>query len=98
MPSDRAYLDFVLDLLAPLEGIATRPMMGEYLLYYQGKVVGGIFDDRLLLKDTPGAAALTPRSERDLPYPGAKRMLVAPVDDAALTRRMVEAVAADLSK
>ena len=98
MPSDKSYLDFVLDLLAPLEGVATRPMMGEYVLYYRGKVVGGIYDDRLLLKDTKSAAALAPDAPRELPYPGAKLMLLADVDDADLTRRLVEAVASDLTK
>ena len=98
MPSDKSYLDFVLDLLAPLEGVATRPMMGEYVLYYRGKVVGGIYDDRLLLKDTESAAALAPDAPCELPYPGAKLMLLADVDNAELTRRMVEAVANDLPK
>ena len=98
MPSDKSYLDFVLDLLAPLEGVATRPMMGEYVLYYRGKVVGGIYDDRLLLKDTKSAAALAPAAPRELPYPGAKLMLLADVDDADLTCRLVEAIAADLTK
>lgn len=98
MPSDKSYLAFVLDLLAPLEGIVTRPMMGEYVLYCRGKVVGGIYDDRLLLKDTPSAAALAPAAPREQPYPGAKKMLLADVDDAELTRRLVEAVANDLTK
>ena len=88
----------MLELLAPLEGIATRPMMGEYVLYYRGKVVGGIYDDRLLLKDTKSAAALAPDAPREQPYPGAKLMLLADVDDADLTRRLVEAVASDLTK
>ena len=57
MASTKAYLDFVLEQLAELEGIAYRPMMGEYVLYCQGKVVGGVYDDRLLLKPTPRRAA-----------------------------------------
>ncbi len=96
MASSREYLDFVLEQLADLDGIAYRPMMGEYVLYCDGRVVGGIYDDRLLLKVTPGALRLMPDAESDLPYPGAKPMLVADVDDREGLCRLVAAIAEEL--
>ncbi len=96
MASSKEYLDFILEQLSGLNGVRYRAMMGEYILYYQGRIVGGIYDDRLLLKPTPSALALLRDAERDIPYEGAKEMLVADVDDAALTCRAVEAIAADL--
>ena len=100
MASTKAYLDFVLEQLAELEGIAYRPMMGEYVLYCQGKVVGGVYDDRLLLKPTPGALRLLEEAglpaETELPYEGAKPLLLADVDRRELLCRMVETAAAEL--
>ncbi len=103
MASSRGFLQFVLEQLSAPEDVSVRPMMGEYVLYCHGRVVGGIYDDRLLLKPTPSARLLMPSAlallrdaERDIPYEGAKEMLVADVDDAALTCRAVEAIAADL--
>ena len=60
MSSSKEYLNYILEQLAPLEEIAYRPMMGEYILYYQGKVVGGIYDDRLLVKPVKSAVAYLP--------------------------------------
>jgi hypothetical protein len=96
MASSREYLDFVLEQLSGLGGIACRPMMGEYVLYCDGKVVGGVYDDRLLLKPTPGALRLMPDAESDIPYPGAKPMLVADVDDREGLCRLVETIASEL--
>ena len=96
MASSWGFLQFVLEQLSALEDVSVRPMMGEYVLYCHGRVVGGIYDDRLLLKPTPSALALLGDAERDIPYEGAKEMLVADVDDAALPCRAVEAIAADL--
>ena len=96
MASSRGFLQFVLEQLSAPEDVSVRPMMGEYVLYCHGRVVGGIYDDRLLLKPTPSALALLRDAERDIPYEGAKEMLVADVDDTALTCRAVEAIAADL--
>ena len=100
MASTKEYLDFVLGQLADLDAIRTRAMMGEYILYYNGKVVGGIYDDRLLLKPTESALRLM-REEglelpMELPYEGAKEMLLADVDRRELLCRMVQAVADDL--
>lgn len=100
MASTKEYLDFVLGQLADLDAIRTRTMMGEYVLYCDGKVVGGIYDDRLLLKPTESALRLM-REEglelpMELPYEGAKEMLLADVDRRELLCRMVQAVADDL--
>ncbi len=81
MASTREYLDYVLEQLSGLEDVRCRAMMGEYILYYRGKVVGGVYDDRLLVKCTPGARELLPDAPAEQPYPGAKEMLLADVDD-----------------
>ena len=76
MASSREYLDFVLEQLTDLDGIACRPMMGEYVLYYQGKVVGGLYDNRLLVKPTASVRALMPDAPDETPYPGARPLLM----------------------
>ena len=76
MASGKDYLDFVLDKLSDLDEISYRPMMGEYVLYYRGKIIGGIYDDRFLVKPTPSARAMMPQAETELPYEGAKEMLL----------------------
>ena len=101
MASTKAFLDYVLERLSPLDGVASRPMMGEYVIYHRGKVVGGVYDDRFLLKPTKNALRLMREAgapvETDLPYPGAKPMLVADPDDRELTCSVVEAIAEDLA-
>lgn len=79
MASSKAYLEFILDQLSGLEEITYRAMMGEYIIYYRGKVVGGIYDDRLLVKPVKSAISLMPNATYELPYEGAKEMLM--VDD-----------------
>ena len=79
MASSKEYLDFILEQLSELEEIAYRAMMGEYILYYRGKIVGGIYDDRLLIKPVKSAISLMPDATYELPYEGAKEMLL--VDD-----------------
>ena len=100
MATDQAFLDFVLEQLSRLDGLRFRPMMGEYVLYFQGKTVGGVYDDRLLLKPTDSVRRLAEENSgearMELPYPGAKPMLAADLDDPALCCRMIEAAAADL--
>lgn len=73
MASSKEYLDFVLEQCSSL---SARAMMGEHVLYYGGKVVGGVYDNRLLVKPTPSAVALMPNAPRELPYEGAKEMLL----------------------
>ena len=79
MSSSKAYLDFVLEQLSGLEEITYRAMMGEYIIYYRGKIVGGIYDDKLLVKPVKSAVSLMPTASYELPYEGTKEMLL--VDD-----------------
>jgi len=76
MASSREYLDFILEQLSDLEGISYRAMMGEFIIYYRGKIVGGIYDDRLLVKPIDSAKSLMPTASYELPYEGAKKMLL----------------------
>ncbi len=93
MPSSKSYLDFVLDQLSGLDGVTWRAMMGEYILYYKGKNIGGIYDDRFLVKPTAKALAMMPEAARELPYEGAKEMLlVDSVDDRAFLEALVTAL------
>ena len=79
MASTKEYLEFILEQLSDLEEISYRAMMGEYIIYYRGKVVGGIYDDRFLIKPTKSAVNMMPNADMELPYEGAKEMLL--VDD-----------------
>lgn len=76
MASSKEYLDFILEQLSELEEITYRAMMGEYIIYYRGKIVGGIYDDRLLVKPVKSAISLMPSATYELPYEGAKEMLL----------------------
>ncbi len=96
MSSTEQYLDFVLDLLGELEDVAHRKMMGEYVLYYRGKVIGGIYDDRFLLKVTPASSRLLPEAPRAIPYEGAKEMLLVEVEDRDALRDVVDAMWVEL--
>ena len=92
MSSTGQYLEFVLDLLGELDDVAHRKMMGEYVLYYRGKVVGGIYDDRFLLKVTPASERLLPDAPRATPYKGAKEMLLIEVEDRDTLHDVVDAM------
>ena len=81
MSSTNQYLEFVLDLLGELDDVAHRKMMGEYVLYYRGKVVGGVYDDRFLLKVTHASERLLPDAPRATPYEGGKEMLLVEIED-----------------
>ena len=97
MASSKEYLNFILEQLSGLEDITHRAMMGEYVLYYRGKVFGGIYDDRFLVKPTKSAIAMMPDAEMELPYEGAKEMiLVNDVDNREFMRELVEAMYEDL--
>lgn len=76
MASSKEYLDFILEQLSQLEDVTYRAMMGEYIIYYRGKIVGGIYDDRLLVKPVESAVSLMPSATYELPYEGAKEMLL----------------------
>lgn len=93
MASTKEYLGFVLEQLSDLSGISYRAMMGEYILYYQGKIVGGIYDDRLLVKPTDSARKLIPEAPLELPYEGAKEMLlVDEIDDKQFLSELLNAM------
>ncbi len=94
MASSKEYLEFVLDQCI---GLSARAMMGEYVLYYGGKVVGGIYDNRLLVKPTPSAVALIHEAPRELPYEGAKEMLlVEDIEDRDFLNKLFEAMYEEL--
>lgn len=76
MASSKEYLDFILEQLSQLEDVTYRAMMGEYIIYYRGKIVGGIYDDRLLVKPVKSAVSLMPSATYESPYEGAKEMLL----------------------
>lgn len=82
MASSRNFLNFILEQLLDLDEITCKPMMGEFMLYYHGKLVGGIYDDRLLVKPVKSAIEFMPNATYSLPYEGAKEMLLVDnVDD-----------------
>ncbi|MBQ9923037.1 MAG: TfoX/Sxy family protein [Clostridia bacterium] len=97
MASGKEYLEYVLEQLSGVEGLRCRSMMGEYLLYCRNKVVGGIYDDRLLVKATKSARALLPDAPRELPYPGGKEMLlVTEMENKSLLQELLEAVSKEV--
>lgn len=97
MASQKEYLDFVLDQLSGIDGITYRAMMGEYVLYCSGKVFGGIYDDRFLVKKTPSSMEMMPDMEEQLPYEGAKPMLmVTEIDNREFLRELIEAMYEEL--
>ena len=76
MASSKEYLTFILEQLSDLDGVSYRAMMGEYILYYKEKIIGGIYDDRLLVKPVKAAQKYIPEAALVSPYPGAKEMLL----------------------
>lgn len=97
MASSKEYLDFILEQLSELDDVTYRAMMGEYIIYYRGKIVGGIYDDRLLVKPTKSAVAMMPNADMELPYDGAKEMLlVNDVDNKEFLRKLLEAMYEEL--
>ena len=97
MASHKEYLNFILEQISELEEITYRAMMGEYIIYYRGKIVGGIYDDRLLIKPVKSAISLMPDANYELPYEGAKEMLlVNDVDNKDFLTRLFNAIYNDL--
>ena len=96
MASTKEYLTYILEQLSGLDDVRYRAMMGEYILYYRGKVVGGVYDNRLLLKPTPSARALLPDAPMELPYEGATAMLLADADDRELLASVLTAMVDEL--
>lgn len=97
MASSKEYLDFIQEQLSGMEEVTYRAMMGEFILYYRGKIVGGIYDDRLLVKPVKSAVSLMPNASYELPYEGAKEMLLVDnVDSREFLSELFDAMYADL--
>ena len=97
MSSSREYLDYVLEQLSGAPEISYRAMMGEYIIYCKGKVIGGIYDDRFLVKPTAGAKRLIPEAPYELPYEGAKEMLlVEDIENKEFLKELFEAMVEEL--
>ena len=93
MASSKQYLEFILEQLSNLKDISYRAMMGEYIIYYQGKIVGGIYDDRFLVKPTKSSITMIPNAPMELPYKGAKEMLlVDEVDNKEFLKELFNAM------
>ncbi len=93
MASSKEYLEFVLEQLSGLEDVSFRAMMGEYIIYYRGKIVGGIYDDRFLVKSVEATKAMMPEAALEVPYEGAKEMLLVDnVDDKEFLCSLLEAM------
>ena len=94
MASTEEYLEYVLEQLSEVDGLRYRPMMGEYLIYCRNRLVGGVYDDRLLVKPTKSALALLPDAPREEPYPGGRPMLlVTEMENKRLLQELLEAMA-----
>lgn len=97
MTSSKEYLEYILEQLSNLDDITHRAMMGEYIIYYRGKIVGGIYDDRFLVKPVKSAMEMMPEANMELPYEGAKEMvLVDNVEDKEFLRDLFEAMYEEL--
>ena len=93
MASSKEYLNFILEQLSGMEGISYRAMMGEFIIYYNGKIVGGIYDNRFLVKPVKAAVAMLPDAKMELPYEGGKEMLlVEDVDNKEFIRELLLAM------
>lgn len=93
MASSKEYLDYILEQLSSLDSITYRAMMREYIIYYRGKIAGGIYDDRFLVKPVKSAVKLMPNANWESPYPGAKEMLcVENVDDKDYLKDLLNAM------
>ena len=93
MASTKNYLDFILEQLSDLDDISYRAMMGEYIIYYRGKIIGGIYDDRFLVKPVKSAFLLIPDATFEIPYDGAKEMiLVDNIDDKEFLTKLFNAM------
>ena len=90
MSSTKTYKDFILEQLSEAPNITCRPMMGEFLLYSDGILFGGIYDDRLLVKIVPETAKY--HMPEELPYDGAKPMYF--VEDIDNKEKLAEIVKA----
>lgn len=96
MASSKDYLDFVLEQLSDLDGITYRAMMGEYIIYYNGKIIGGIYDDRFLVKQTKSSKVLLSASPLETPYDGAKKMFLIDIDNKERLNQVIPLIADEI--
>ena len=97
MASGKDYLDFILSQLSELDDISWRAMMGEFIIYYRGKVIGGIYDNRFLVKPVESAKLMMPDAHYEVPYEGAKEMLLVDnVDNREYLKGLFEAMYGEL--
>ena len=97
MTSSKEYLEYIMEQLSDLDGVSYRAMMGEYIIYYRGKIVGGIYDDRFLIKPVKTAVEMMPDANMELPYEGAKEMLlVEDVENREFLKELFEAMYSEL--
>ena len=93
LASSKEYLEYVLEQLSDLDGITYRAMMGEYIIYYREKIIGGIYDDRFLVKPVKSAIEMMPDASMELPYDGAKEMiLVDKLDDREFLAKLIKSM------
>lgn len=98
MSSSKEFLDFVLEQLSDLPDITYRAMMGEYIIYWRGKIVGGIYDNRFLVKPTASAKGILPNAPMEIPYDGAKPMImITDIENRELLARLFNAMFSELS-
>ena len=99
MASSKEFLDFVLDQLSFLPDITYRAMMGEYIIYYGGKVIGGIYDNRFLIKPTPSALKIISNPQMKIPYPKGKPMImITDIENTELIAQLFNAMYPELPK
>ena len=97
MASSKEYLEFIMEQLSELDDVSYRAMMSEYIIYFHGKVIGGIYDDRFLVKPTASAKALMPDADMEIPYEGAKEMIqVDDVENREFLKELFEAMYGEL--
>ena len=97
MSSSKDFLDFVLDQLSVLPDIDYRTMMGEFIIYYRGKIVGGIYDNRLLIKPTESVLKIVPNAKMEIPYPKGKPMvMITDIENPELLEQVFNAAYSDL--
>jgi len=97
MASSKEFLDFVLEQLSSLPEITYRAMMGEYIIYYRGKIIGGIYDNRFLVKPTKSAQKILPNATLEIPYDGAKPMImIQDIENIELLNRLIPCIYSDL--
>ena len=98
MSTTKEYLNFVLEQLSPITGITHRAMMGEYIIYINDKILGGIYDNRFMIKETPTALSIMPSVKKELPYNGAKKemLLIEDLDDKDFLKDLIEKIYPEL--